>query len=120
LPRAAIILGHQRRIRRQRRRGSDHMRQRVPFDGNRLGRVARPIERVGRGESNRVTDVPHLPARKDRIGRSGELGLRYCPLAGQIAELDRILTREHQRHARHRPCFGGIGDAKARVRMGGT
>ncbi len=92
-----------------------HVRQRLPFDHDRFGGVARLFDRVGDDEGDRIADMANAVACQDRIRRHDEIHVRRRSLARKRAELCGLRPGEHQSHARHGARGRHIVDTKARA-----
>ena len=66
---AGLVRPHQRRAGLERGDRIDHRRHRLPVDGNRFGRVARLLDRIGDDKRDRIADVADFLAGKHFVGR---------------------------------------------------
>jgi hypothetical protein len=64
-----------------------------------------------------ASDVAHLVAREDRIGRNVDPGVGHLALTGQMAEIRGVRAGQDQRDAGHRPHVGDVFNAEACMRM---
>ena len=81
---------------------ADHMRQRLPVDLDRLGRILCRIERVGDHEGDRIADMAHhVLARGSDSGGTLISTSGTTPGVGKGPSADNIVRGQHQAHARH-------------------
>ena len=96
-----MLRPNQRRARLERLGGADHMRQLFPVDRDGLGGVFRSLERIGDHKGDRVADMAHFLARKDRIGWNVKNRVRKLDGAWQGTEIGGLSAGEHQAYAGH-------------------
>ncbi len=101
----------------ERRHGADHVRQRLPVDGDGLGGVFGLGERVGNDEGNGVADVADDIARQNRIRRHDDRHVGDHARRRQRSKIGHVLGCQQQPHAGHRPYFTEVADAESRVRV---
>ncbi len=75
-------------------------RQGRPLDLDRLDRVPSLLDGLRHDERNRVANVPHDIARKDRIRRAGKGFVRQIEQAGKTAEILDVVGGENRGYAR--------------------
>jgi hypothetical protein len=105
-------------LRRARRDGlaqTGDGRQRAVVDSDRLGGVARPVNRLRHDEGHGLADMAHRAIGQHRVGRG--LNRRVVDgldqaLAGEIAQMPDLGMGQHQLHALHRPRRLKIGEAE--------
>ena len=105
LGRAGLERGHR----------ANHMRQRLPVDGQRLRRILRLLEAVGDHKGNGIAHVPHHIFRKDRILRDLDVDAGQDAGRRQRAQRRNIGGRQHQPHARHRSYSLEVVNAESRM-----
>ncbi len=114
---AVPLRPHRRSSRRERGGGADHMGQRLPVDGDRLGGVLGVRNRIRNHEGNGIAHMTHLITRQHRIGRDRDGGFGDKALARQVAERGGIGAGQHQGDPGHRAGLRHVGDRKARMRV---
>ena len=96
---------------------ADNMRQGFPFDVERLGGVARLVERFRHDESHCVADVPHFVRRQHRVWRDDHFLARHAGRARQMAEVGEIPSGQDKMHAGNGPRLVRVLDLEARMGM---
>ena len=92
---AGLLGPYRRRVRGERRRGTDRMGQRLPVDTDGLGRVLGMRERIGNHEGDGIADMADFIEREHRIGRNRDRRLGDQALARQVAEPGGVGTGQH-------------------------
>ena len=107
---AGLVGPDLRRAGFERGNGADHMRQRLPVDGDGFGSVFGGIERVADDEGDGIADMTHGIGRQDRIMRHLDRDVRQYARRWQRTEMGNIGGGEHQPHALHGADAVEIGD----------